>query len=134
VSIERQGVPIPNPTADTIIYPIDKLFLLGQDENLRRAEHRLDGEAGAVMVGSEKPQLSDLSLEPLTVPNTSRQTGIPLGSLALNALFGIQIAGIKRANGPLLSPGRSETLQSGDQLLVLGTPEQVNELAFWLST
>jgi monovalent cation:H+ antiporter-2, CPA2 family len=134
VSIERQGVPIPNPTADTVIYPNDKLFLLGQDKNLRRAERWLDMEAETVMVGSGEPQLSDLSLEPLTVPATSRHTGKPLGSLALNTLFGIQIVGIKRAYGRLLSPGRGETLQSGDQLLVLGTPEQVNELAFWLSS
>jgi len=33
-----------------------------------------------------------------------------------------------------VSPGRSEALHAGDQLLILGAPEQVNELAFWLST
>ena len=34
----------------------------------------------------------------------------------------------------LSSPERMETLKPGDRLLVLGTPEQVNEMAFWLST
>ena len=87
------------------------------------------------MVGkSEKPKLSDLSLEHLAVPASSRHVGKPLGDLALNSLFGIQIAGIERDHRPVLGPGRSETLQPGDQLLVLGTPEQLNEMAFWLST
>ena len=36
VSIERQGMPIPNPSADTVLYPNDKLLLLGQDSDLRR--------------------------------------------------------------------------------------------------
>ena len=54
--------------------------------------------------------------------------------LALNSLFGIQVVGIERDQRPVLSPDRSESLQPGDQLLVLGTPERVNEMAVWLST
>jgi monovalent cation:H+ antiporter-2, CPA2 family len=134
VSIERQGVTIPNPGADTVLYPNDKVLLLGQDENLRRAERWLNTEAETAAAKDEEPQLSDLSLEHLVVPAGSRHLGKPLGELTLNSLFGIQIVGIERDHRPVPSPGRSETLQSGDQLLVLGTPEQVNEMAFWLST
>jgi CPA2 family monovalent cation:H+ antiporter-2 len=134
VSIERQGVPIPNPAADTVLYPNDKVLLLGQDEDLRRAECWLNIETETTAAKREEPKLSDLSLEHLAVPAGSRHVGKPLGDLALNSLFGIQIVGIERDHRPVLSPGRSETLHSGDQLLVLGTPEQVNEMAFWLST
>lgn len=134
VSIERQGVPIPNPSADTVLYPNDKLLLLGQDLDLRRAEQWLDAEAETVVAGNRESKLADLSLKHLTVPASSRHVGKPLGGLALNALFGVQIVGIERDQRQILSPGRSETLQSGDQLLVLGTPEQVNEMAFWLAT
>ena len=134
VSIERQGVPIPNPGGDTVLYPNDKVLLLGRDEDLRRAERWLNTEVEAAAARSEEPKLSDLSLEHLAVPAGSRHVGKPLSDLALNSLFGIQIVGIERNHRPVLSPGRSETLQSGDQLLVLGTPEQVNDMAFWLST
>ena len=41
VSIERQGVTIPNPAADMVLFPNDKILLLGHDENLRRAERWL---------------------------------------------------------------------------------------------
>ena len=82
----------------------------------------------------DEPKLSDLSLEHLAVPVGSRHVGKPLSDLVLNSLFGIQIVGIERDHRSVLSPSSSETLEPGDQLLVLGTPEQVNEMAFWLST
>ncbi len=134
VSIDRQGVTIPNPAADTVLFPNDKILLLGRDENLRRAERWLHTEAEAAADRSEAPKLAEVGLEHLSVPTTSRHVGKSLGELALNSLFGIQIVGIERDQRPVLSPNRSESLQPGDQLLVLGTPERVNEMAFWLST
>ena len=131
VSLDRQGVVIPNPGAATILYPQDKILLLGQSDNLRRAEHWLNAE---LELSNGESQLSDLSLEHLTVPPSSRYLGRSLDQLALHSRFGIQIIGIERGRRPLLNPGRLETLQPGDQLLILGTSGQVNEMAFWLST
>lgn len=131
VSIERQGVPILNPPANTVLYPSDRVLLLGNRESLCCAQRWLQTE----LAGDQgSPQLADLSLAHLTVPVSSRHTGKSLANLGLNILFGTQIVGIERDHKPTLNPGRSETLQSGDRLLVLGTPEQVNALAFWLST
>jgi len=134
VSIERQGVVIPNPGSATVLYPNDKVLLLGRDEELRRAERWLSEEAEGAEAASPEPQLADLSLQHLAVPAGSRHIGKPLGALPLKSLFGIQIVGIERDQQSVVSPGRSETLHAGDQLLILGAPEQVNEMAFWLST
>lgn len=134
VSIERQGITIPNPTAETVLYPNDKTLLLGENENLRKAERWLNAPVESNTGQTESPQLADLGLEQLTVPVSSRHVGKSLADLALNSLLGIQIIGIERDHRSVLSPGRSETLHPGDQLLVLGTPEQVNEMAFWLAT
>jgi CPA2 family monovalent cation:H+ antiporter-2 len=133
VSIERQGVPIPNPAADTVLYPNDKVLLLGQDANLLRAKEWLNVEVESATILEEKPKLADLSLEHLIVPAGSRHAGKPLGDLALNSLFGVQVVGIERDHHPLVSPGSATTFQAGDELLVLGAPEQINELAFWLA-
>ena len=134
VSIERQGVVIPNSRSATVLYPNDKVLLLGRDEDLRRAERWLSEEAEGAEAASPEPQLADLSLQHLTVPTVSRHIGKSLGALPLKSLFGIQIVGIERDQQSVVSPGRSETLHAGDQLLILGAPEQVNEMAFWLST
>jgi CPA2 family monovalent cation:H+ antiporter-2 len=133
VSIERQGVPIPNPTAATVLYPNDKVLLLGQDANLQRAKAWFDAVVEPDGVHEEKPKLADLSLEHLIVPAGSRHAGKPLGDLALHSLFGVQVVGIERDHRPLASPGRTTSFQAGDELLVLGAPEQINELAFWLA-
>jgi monovalent cation:H+ antiporter-2, CPA2 family len=133
-SIERQGVVIPNPAAGTVLYPNDKVLLLGRDEDLLRAERWLSEEAERTEAASLEPGLADLSLQHLTVPAVSRHIGKALGELPLKSLFGIQIVGIERDQRSVVSPGRSETLYPGDQLLILGAPEQVNEMAFWLST
>lgn len=134
VSIERQGITLPNPSAETVLYPNDKILLLGENENLRQAERWLNAPVESDPGQTEAPQLADLGLEQLTVPVSSRHVGKSLADLALNSLLGIQIIGIERDQRSVLSPGRSETLRPGDQLLVLGTPEQVNEMAFWLAT
>lgn len=134
VSIERQGITIPNPTAETVLYPNDKTLLLGENENLRQAERWLDAPVESNADKTEFPQLADLGLEQLTVPVSSRHVGKSLADLSLNSLLGIQIIGIERDHRSVLSPDRSETLHPGDQMLVLGTPEQINEMAFWLAS
>jgi CPA2 family monovalent cation:H+ antiporter-2 len=134
VSIERQGITIPNPTAETVLYPNDKTLLLGENENLRQAERWLDAPVESNADKTEFPQLADLGLEQLTVPVSSRHVGKSLADLSLNSLIGIQIIGIERDHRSVLSPDRSETLHPGDQMLVLGTPEQINEMAFWLAS
>lgn len=129
VSIERQGMLISNPDSGVILYPKDKLLLLGTEESLRKAE--------AWLVRAERQEeevaLSEMSLSHLTVPATSPRAGKSLRDLAVKSHFGVQIVGIERNDFSVLSPGPEESLKSGDQLLVLGTPEQVNEMAFWLA-
>ncbi|HHY84387.1 MAG TPA: hypothetical protein GYA07_02445 [Verrucomicrobia bacterium] len=131
VSIERQGVPVHSPPSDTVLYPNDKVLLLGPEEGVRAAGAWLD--AASDMPPGE-PGLAELRLEHLTVPAGSRHVGKTLGELGVNSLFGVQVVGIQRDHRALLGPGGRETLQPNDQLLVLGAPERVNEMAFWLST
>jgi hypothetical protein len=39
---------------------------------------------------------------------------------------GVQIAGINRGGRRILNPGADETLHGGDEVLLLGTPEQMD--------
>ncbi|HVK57589.1 MAG TPA: TrkA C-terminal domain-containing protein, partial [Candidatus Kapabacteria bacterium] len=132
VRIERQGILLPNPMPDTVLFPNDKLLLLGTEDNLRSSEAWLNKPRPVVEV-SELPGLSELSLGHLMVPRTSRYVGKSLGELAVRSLFGIQVVGIERGSNSLLGPGAKENIEPGDQLLVLGTPTQVSDLAVWLS-
>jgi K+/H+ antiporter YhaU regulatory subunit KhtT len=46
---------------------------------------------------------------------------------------GVQVAGIHRGEAKILIPGAHEILQSGDELLVLGTAQQIRESRGWLN-
>ena len=131
VRIERQGIVLPNPGPDTILFPNDRLLLLGAEESLRSAEAWLNQPKQETPALT--PALSELSLGHLMVPPSSRHLGRALGELGIRSQFGIQVVGIERSNESLLSPGPKENLAPGDQLLVLGTPEQVSDMALWLS-
>jgi monovalent cation:H+ antiporter-2, CPA2 family len=133
VSIERQGVPISNPDANTILYPNDKVLLLGTEESLQNAERWLNREPANKLERSDEATLGGISLSHLVVPVAFRHIGKSLADLALKSDFGVQIVGIERGTKSMLNPGPSESLEPGDQLLVLGRPNQVTEMAFWLS-
>lgn len=134
MAVERQGIHLPNPAPDTILFPNDMLLLVGRDADLREAEQWLNTAENGQAAKAEESVLGALGLLSLSVPLVTRHAGKPLSELDLRMHWGIQVVAIERAEGTVVSPGRSETLQPGDKLLVLGTREQVNDFAFWLST
>ena len=44
----------------------------------------------------------------------------------------VQIAGIRRGETRVLNPAGDEVIEDGDELLVLGTPDQIRGFREWL--
>lgn len=135
VAIERQGYPLSNPSADTILYPEDKLLLLGSEPALRQAERWL-GEPCAESVGNNGNAmgLADLCLDQVVVPSSSRHIGKSLGELKLMQRLGIQVVGVHRDGEPRIAAGKYDVLLPGDRLLVLGRQQQISDMMFWLAS
>lgn len=135
VGIDRQGHHLPNPSPDTILYPNDKLLLLGTDTELAQADRWL-GEADLEKSEDRghKRRFAELCLEQLAVPASSRHIGKTLGELHLMQQLGIQVVGLERNGKGRMTPGKLDTLRAGDRLLVLGTQKQVTDMAFWLAS
>jgi CPA2 family monovalent cation:H+ antiporter-2 len=129
VGIDRQGYGIVNPRADTVLYPQDKLLLLGTAEQLAHAAHELGATAGADLV----TDFDELTMETLEVPPGSPLTGKPLLELDLIRKTGVQIGGIRRGSEQNLSPSGRDQLRTGDALLVLGTHAQIKQFAVLLA-
>ena len=70
----------------------------------------------------------DLHMAELTVGNTSHMLGRTLQELALREQFGVNVARIERAETTIFLPGRHERLLPGDELIVIGTDNQLAEL------
>jgi CPA2 family monovalent cation:H+ antiporter-2 len=129
VGIERQGFMIPLPGPETVLYPRDKVLLLGTIEQVRAGQRFLTEVSG--MRGSDSI-IEEVSMEAVSVPRWSRAVEKSLGELSPAQNFGVQIAGIHRGGLRILNPSAQEALRVGDEILVLGTPAQNAEFKAWL--
>lgn len=124
IGIDRQGFGISNPRATTILFPRDKLLLLGEKDQLNQAARFL----GAMGDRGAREGFDDLLMETMRVPAGSSLTGKSLVELQLINRFGIQIGAIRRGARCLVAPSGNEVIQPDDQLLVLGVAENLHAL------
>lgn len=129
VGIERQGYMIPLPTPDAVLYPRDRVLLMGTTEQVRAGREFLSNVTGA---GGES-EFEEVQMQSLQVPPWSRAVEHTLGELALAQTFGVQVAGIHRGGMRILNPKADEKLYAGDEVLALGTPGQVREFKAWVN-
>jgi monovalent cation:H+ antiporter-2, CPA2 family len=124
VGIERQGFMIPLPGSESVLYPRDKVLLMGTMEQVNAGRAFLGGVSGTIDTDS---LFEEVRMESLTIPDWSVAGGRPLIEVSPAHRHGVQIAGIHRLGVRLLNPGANEVLKPGDELLVLGTPAQIRE-------
>jgi CPA2 family monovalent cation:H+ antiporter-2 len=129
VGIERQGFMIPLPPPNTVLFPRDKVLLMGTDDQVRAGKKFLSTVTGTPTVGSV---FEEVSMEALNVPPWSAAAGRTLGDVAPAKHYGVLVAGINRASGRILNPSADEKLLPGDDVLALGTPEQIRTFKEWL--
>jgi CPA2 family monovalent cation:H+ antiporter-2 len=128
VGIDRQGCLIPLPGPDTVLYPRDKILLIGTAEQMAAGKAFLQNVTGNPS-GSE---FEDVRMESITVPAGSPAAAKDLKTLIPSQSSHVQIAGIRRGDMRVLNPSGNEVVGAGDELLVLGTPEQIHAFREWL--
>jgi CPA2 family monovalent cation:H+ antiporter-2 len=119
--VERQGVMVGNPTGDMILYPRDKVLLLGDPRQVAAGKDFLT-EASGASVGSN---FDEVRMEAVELPPGCGLHGQTLAEVALSRIYGLQVAGIRRVGLRILNPGAEEKLFCGDEVLVLGSPDQI---------
>lgn len=124
VGIDRQGFGIANPGATTVLYPGDRLLLLGTAEQLARAARHL-GDTSPPSAGPT--DFDEMTMESVVVPPRSPLAGRQLSELDLIHRVGVQIGGIRRGVERRLTLSGRDRLECGDELLVLGTHAQIKE-------
>ena len=129
VGIERQGFMIPLPTPAAVLYPRDKVLLLGTPEQVQAGKAVLGAVSGELATES---LLDEVRMEVLTVSADSRAVGWTLAELAPSLKHGVQIAGLKRRGLRVLNPGAGECVQVGDELLTLGPLDKLRVFRTWL--
>jgi len=129
VGIERQGFMIPLPPPSEVLYPRDRVMLLGTAAQANAGKALLGAVSGDVTIDS---RFEEVRMEALDVPAWSRAAGRTLAQLAPAQVFGVQIAGLNRGGVRVLNPGAEERLLGDDEVLTLGTPERIGAFKAWL--
>lgn len=130
VGIDRQGMVLGNPGPETILYPGDRLLLLGSQEEIEAARGVLARQREERQ--GEMLALDDVQMETVVVPLDSPRSAKTLAELDLKQVTGVQVAGVQRRNQLKVNPGGQERIESGDELLVLGSPGQIRRFRRWL--
>jgi CPA2 family monovalent cation:H+ antiporter-2 len=119
--VERQGVMVGNPTGEMILYPRDKVLLLGDPKQVAAGKEFLQEASGAPVTSN----FDEVRMEAVELPPVSELHGLTLAEVALSRNYGLQVAGIRRGGMRIPNPSGEEKLFSSDELLVLGSPDQI---------
>src|SRR6478736_5216048 len=120
--VERQGVMVGNPRGDMILYPRDKVLLLGTPDQVAAGKDYLHHASGTPIAST----FDEVRMESVEIPPGAGLHGRTLVEAALGKEYGLQIAGINRGSMRILNPGGDEKLFTGDNVLVLGSPDQIS--------
>jgi monovalent cation:H+ antiporter-2, CPA2 family len=129
VAIDRQGFYMANPSPQTVLYPRDRLLLLGSAEEIAAARDLLSARAERT---DEATGLDEVQTETVAVPPDSAHTARTLAELNIPGATGVLVVGIKRDGRCHMNPGGGEKLQPNDELLVIGTTDQLRRFERWI--
>ncbi len=129
VGIERQGFMIPLPEPGAVLYPRDKVLLMGTTDQVMAGRKFLAAVSGSPVADSV---FEEVRMEAIEIPGWSRAAGKTLLLLSPAQNHGVQVAGVHRGGVRILNPSAQETLRAGDEILVLGTPVAIAEFKHWL--
>jgi len=127
--VDRHGYPLPNPAPDLVLYPGDRLLLLATPEQMV-AVRKFIGRT--VPHGAQTGLIDEIEMQGVRVPAGSVAADKMLIELEIPAKTGVQIVGIERNGHRLLNPGPFQSIETGDDLLALGTHQQIAALERWL--
>jgi CPA2 family monovalent cation:H+ antiporter-2 len=129
VEIDRQGHTIITPKPSQALYSGDRLLLLGTLEQITAVRTGLS----SIDAGKDVTAFDQAHLDPVIVP-VGPHSGRTLGELQIARKLGVLVTAINRSGAMIVNPEGSECLGVGDELLVLGAPEQIRVFRKWLES
>jgi CPA2 family monovalent cation:H+ antiporter-2 len=129
VGIERQGFMIQLPGPNAVLYPRDRVLLMGTNAQVDAGAAYIGGVSGAVDTDFV---FEEVRMDSVNLPAWSRACGLTLAEIPPESRHGVQVAGIHRGAIRILTPGAHERLEAADELLVLGTTEQIRDFRGWM--
>lgn len=127
--MERGQRQIVAPTRDEVLYPGDRLYLIGSPAQVEVARAEIEGVAEPV----EKGEGRAFGLEQVVLPAGSSFLGSPIRDSGLREALGGLVVGIERGGERILNPDSSTRLLENDRLWVVGDLAKIAEMKQALS-
>lgn len=127
--IERAGFDLTDIQPHSRIFPHDKLFLLGEPDQIASARTYLNQKKS-----NTEETLSPFTFSKESVPPLSPWIGLSIKDTRLRSDHGVTIVGIQRAGQRIVSPSPDEILREGDLLLLMACENRLSKINQLLKT
>ncbi|MDQ8202070.1 cation:proton antiporter [Pelagicoccus sp. SDUM812003] len=127
--IERSGFDLTDLMPHSRIFPHDKLFLLGEPQQITAARSYLNQKRS-----SDDAEPSPFTFSKESVPPFSPWDGLSIKDTHLRSDHGVTIVGIQRDGQRIVSPSPDQLLHVGDLLLLMGCEDKLAQVGKLLTT
>lgn len=127
-SIVRESGRINIPSAETRIFPGDKIQILGTDDNLTAFAASLTAKENTVEIHTTSV-VNTMEMKSVSIPDGSLYDGLTIADCGIRDEFHCMIVGIDRGEeNCLIKPTAKVEILSGDTLFVVGEDKDVQAL------
>lgn len=113
------------PGPEAMIFPGDKLIVLGTDDQLMKARPELE----IPIVPSSHPSIhADYKLKHLTLTPDSTISGSTIRDSNIRENYQAMVVGIERSHNRILNPDTDFKMQAGDVVWVVGEQNMLEKL------
>ena len=125
--IERGRINIPTPGRDEVLYPNDKLLLIGTDTQLEGIKSLLEVHSPDHDDESNFP-VKEMKLQKVVVHAESPVFGQSIRTAGIREKAKALIVGIERGDERILNPSSDFTFESGDVVWIVGNDKKIREV------
>ncbi|MDR0595791.1 MAG: cation:proton antiporter [Puniceicoccales bacterium] len=123
IAITRCGYTDYNPQPETMLFPGDRLILLGEQSQINLAKDILETESA-----QKNLKKTEFNLAQVCIGNHEDFVGKALGEAKLRKTYGVSVVGIQRSAEKIVDISAETELQQNDILLLTGNERDIQRL------
>ena len=124
-SILRGGFRMNIPDGDYVLYPCDRLQVIGSDEQLAKFGHALETDVIQEDITLEN---REMKLQQVIISNNSPFVGKTLEESGIRSIYGCMVVGLEEGKENLSPVNPKRRFQEGDIIWVVGEQESLNTI------
>jgi len=124
-SILRGGLRMNIPDGDYVLFPCDRLQVIGSDEQLANFSHALETD---IIQEDLKLENREMKLRQVIISETSPFVGKTLEESGIRSIYGCMVVGLEEGKENLSSVNPKRRFQEGDIVWLVGEQESLSSL------